>query len=107
MRVWVARVISSIKHAACPAGTYLSSNTGSCSMCPANSVSEEEGLAQCACMEGYYRAPQGEEDLPCIRKHNIIATWGIQMMLYFILNFRVQCIQSCLLYAPVHQLSLV
>ena len=36
-------------------------------MCPANSVSEEEGLTQCTCLEGYYRAPQlqGEEDLPC------------------------------------------
>ena len=34
-------------------------------MCPANSVSEEEGLAQCTCVEGYYRALQGEEDLPC------------------------------------------
>ena len=37
-------------------------------MCPANSVSEEEGLAQCTCVEGYYRALQGEEDSPCNRK---------------------------------------
>ena len=52
---------------ACPAGTYLSPSNGSCSDCPANSVSEEEGLAQCTCVEGYYRAPRGEEDLPCAR----------------------------------------
>ena len=49
---------------ACPAGTYLSPSNGSCSDCPANSVSEEEGLTQCTCVEGYYRATQGE-DSPC------------------------------------------
>ena len=51
--------------AACPRGTYLSPSNGSCSTCPANSVSEKEALTQCTCLEGYYRAPQGEEDLPC------------------------------------------
>ena len=60
-------LLFSVKHAACPAGTYLSPSNGSCSSCPANSFSEEEGLAQCTCVEGYYRAPQGEEDLPCTR----------------------------------------
>ena len=53
--------------ARCPAGTYFSSSNSSCSTCPANSVSEEEGLTQCTCIEGYYRAAQGE-DLPCERK---------------------------------------
>ena len=53
---------------ACPVGTYLSPSNNSCSMCPANSVSEEEGLIQCTCIEGYYRAAQGEEDLLCDRK---------------------------------------
>ena len=57
-------------HTACPAGTYLSPGNGSCSDCPANSVSEEEGLTQCTCVEGYYRAPQGEEDFPCTRMKN-------------------------------------
>ena len=50
---------------ACPAGTYLSPSNGSCSSCPANSVSETEGLAQCTCVSGHYRATTGEEDLPC------------------------------------------
>ena len=61
-------------YTACPAGTYLSPSNNSCSTCPANSVSEEEGLAQCTCVEGYQRALQGEEDLPCTRKH--LATVG-------------------------------
>ena len=28
----------------------------------------ENGLAQCTCIEGYYRAETGEEDLPCSRE---------------------------------------
>ena len=52
----------------CPAGTYSSPSSDSCSVCPANSVSEREGLSQCTCVDGYYRAPQGEEDLPCFCK---------------------------------------
>ena len=39
---------------ACPAGTYLSLSNNSCSTCPANSISEEEGLTQCTCADGYY-----------------------------------------------------
>ena len=31
--------------------------------CPANSVSEREGLSQCTCVDGYYRALSGEEVL--------------------------------------------
>ena len=60
---------SCVARTACPSGTYLSPSNGSCSDCPANSVSEEEGLAQCIlCIEGYQRAEQGEEDLPCTGK---------------------------------------
>ena len=49
----------------CPVGTYLSPGNASCSSCPANSISEMEGLSQCTCNVGYYRTLQGEEDLPC------------------------------------------
>ena len=49
----------------CPNGTYFSPNNNNCSVCPANSVSERDGLAQCDCIDGYYRAATGEEDLPC------------------------------------------
>ena len=66
-------------YAACPAGTYLSPSNGSCSDCPANSVSEEEGLTQCTCVEGYYRAPQGEEDLPCTRRNTILRTLHVYL----------------------------
>ena len=52
-------------HTVCPAGTYSSPSNSSCSSCPANSVSESEGLAQCTCRSGFYRAPTGEEDMPC------------------------------------------
>ena len=62
-----------VAHAACPAGTYLSPSNGSCLTCPANSVSEEEGLTQCTCVEGYQRALQGEEDLPCTGKFGTAA----------------------------------
>ena len=68
-----------IIHVACPAGTYLSPSNGSCSDCPANSVSEEEGLAQCMCIEGYQRAEQGEEDLPCTGKHFGIQSYSTGM----------------------------
>ena len=62
--------INNYTHAACPIGTYLSPSSGSCSDCPANSVSEEEGLAQCTCIEGYQRgeSEQGGQDLPCTGK---------------------------------------
>ena len=50
---------------ACPSGTYLSPSNASCSVCPANSVSEQEGLSYCTCVDGYYRALRGEEDMPC------------------------------------------
>jgi hypothetical protein len=58
-------------HAACPVGTYLSPGSGLCSDCPANSISEEEGLSQCMCIDGYQRGvEQGQkgEDLPCTGK---------------------------------------
>ena len=61
-------------YTACPVGTYLSPSNSSCSTCPANSVSEEEGLTQCTCVEGYQRALQGEEDLPCTGKVGISST---------------------------------
>ena len=30
-----------------------------------NSISKDEGLTQCTCIEGYYKILRGEEDLPC------------------------------------------
>ena len=35
-----------------------------CRSCPANSNSTEQGVTECPCFDGYYRA-MGEEDLPC------------------------------------------
>ena len=55
----------------CQAGTYSSPADRNCSACPDNSVSLVEGLAQCTCIEGYYRAATGEEDQPCSCKHYI------------------------------------
>ena len=78
-------LLLSVKHVACPAGTYLSPSNGSCSDCPANSVSEEEGLAQCTCIEGYQRAKQGEEDLPCTCSKHLAAV-GYLSILCFILQ---------------------
>lgn len=49
----------------CPIGTYSSPANRDCSSCPANSVSTMAGLHQCTCIEDYYRAETGEEDLPC------------------------------------------
>jgi hypothetical protein len=74
-------------YTACPAGTYLSPSNNSCSTCPANSVSEEEGLAQCTCLEGYYRTPgQEEEDLPCTCKYTLAIATVIVMPYYTIAN---------------------
>ena len=55
--------------AVCPFGTYSSPASRDCSSCPNNSVSTMAGLRQCTCIEGYYRALTGEEDLPCSRKY--------------------------------------
>ena len=54
----------------CPIGTYSSPANRNCSTCPDNSVSTMAGLSQCACIEGYYRAETGEEDLPCSCKYS-------------------------------------
>ena len=63
---------------ACPAGTYLSPSNNSCSTCPANSVSEIPGLTRCTCVDGYYRALQGdlEEDFPCNCNFNTYNTYN-------------------------------
>ena len=51
-------------HAGCCAGIYLSNSSGLCHPCPANSNSTEQGVKECPCFDGYYRA-MGEGDLPC------------------------------------------
>ena len=53
----------------CIAGTYSSPRYGNCSLCPANSFSDRDGVTECTCNPGYFRAP-GEEDLPCRSKIN-------------------------------------
>ena len=42
----------------------ISPSSVTCSLCPANSFGDRDGLAECICNTGFYRAP-GEEDLPC------------------------------------------
>ena len=51
-------------HKGCFAGEYFSYNSSMCLSCPANSNSTEQGVTECLCFDGYYRA-MGEEDLPC------------------------------------------
>ena len=60
------KILILFNHSACPAGTYASQNQGYCLTCPNNSFSNVSGLTQCTCVSGYYRAPTGEEDLPCV-----------------------------------------
>ena len=53
--------------ALCVSGLYYSVLNEECRDCPENSEGMESGLAECPCVEGYFRA-SGEEDLPCTRK---------------------------------------
>ena len=51
-------------HKGCFAGEYFSYNSSMCLSCPANSNSTEQGVTECPCFDGYYRAMR-EKDLPC------------------------------------------
>ena len=50
--------------------------------CPrANSVSEREGLSQCTCVDGYYRALKGEEDRSTLLLYIVSVTSRRQLIL--------------------------
>ena len=47
-------------------GTYSDGvSNDPCESCPANSEATETGLAECPCIQNYYRAPDETADLPC------------------------------------------
>lgn len=53
---------------ACHLGYYKDSiETEKCKMCPANSLSVNEGSTFCPCNDGFYRAPFDQLSLPCTK----------------------------------------
>ena len=52
-------------HAACPAGTYRSSDdspTGVCKQCPANTRVDVVAAPMCECLTGFFRNTEGTND---------------------------------------------
>ena len=50
----------------CPVGSYSDGVSNDlCESCPTNSEATETGLAECPCIQNYYRATDEKADLPC------------------------------------------
>ncbi|KAF6032810.1 hypothetical protein EB796_008855 [Bugula neritina] len=65
----------------CKVGTYKSraANT-ECGVCPDNSVSTSRGLTECACFDGYYRAPDESPDSPCTKPPSEVRNLKVQTL---------------------------
>lgn len=55
-----------VMFAACRPGYYKpSASNQACMRCPDYSLSSGSGCSICGCMEGYYRSPLDDPELPC------------------------------------------
>lgn len=63
---WRKHCFSSVLSAACPPGTFKSTQgPGLCLQCPPNSRSTSEAATVCVCRNGYYRGDADQPDEPC------------------------------------------
>ena len=70
-----------IIYAACPAGTYCLLAMVHVQTVQLTVTVSEEGLIRCTCIDGHYRAPQGEENSPCTSMY-------LNYYVVFVLNFQ-------------------